>query len=192
MSPYVDGILPGAPLVVVQAHPYPDRSRANRALARAIEGLGGLDVRPLYDLYPDFSIDVEAEQRALAAASVVVWQHPLYWYTAPALLKLWFEKVLTVGWAYGPGGSALRGKRCLWVVTTGGDELDYTHGGVHQHPFDEFSSVVRQTAQFCGMIWLAPLVVHRAPELDDATLETFGERYREYLTALHADATRLP
>ena len=146
-----------------------------------------MDVRPLYDLYPDFSIDVEAEQRALEAAAVVVWQHPLYWYTAPALLKLWFEKVLTAGWAYGPGGVALRGKRCLWVVTTGGDELDYSTAGVHQHRFEAFVAVVRQTAQFCGLVWLDPLVVHGAPKLDAGALGAFGERYRTYLTALGAE-----
>jgi glutathione-regulated potassium-efflux system ancillary protein KefF len=174
----------GAPIVVVQAHPYPDRSRANRALSEAIEGVPGLDVRSLYDLYPDFSIDVAAEQRAVEAASVVVWQHPLYWYTAPALLKLWFEKVLTAGWAYGPDGVALRGKRCLWAVTTGGAEFDYTAAGVHQHVFDVFAAVVRQTAQFCGMTWLEPLVVHGAPALDEAELRICGQRYRAYLTAL--------
>jgi glutathione-regulated potassium-efflux system ancillary protein KefF len=178
--------MPG-PIVVVQAHPYPDHSRANRALGQAIAGMAGVAVRELYRLYPDFSIDVEAEQRALEAASVVVWQHPLYWYTTPALLKLWFEKVLTVGWAFGPGGDVLRGKRCLWVVTTGGDELDYTPAGVHQHVFDTFASVVRQTAQFCGMIWLEPLVVQGAPRLDDAALDGFGARYRAYLAALHAE-----
>ena len=176
-----------APIVVVQAHPYPHHSRANRALGQALEGLAGVEVRSLYALYPDFWIDVEAEQQALDAASVVVWQHPLYWYTSPALLKLWFEKVLTAGWAYGPGGVALRGKRCLWVVTTGGDELDYSPAGVHQHAFDTFAAVVRQTAQFCGMIWLDPLVVHGAPGLEPAALEEYGARYRAYLTALRAE-----
>ena len=175
-----------APIVVIRAHPYPQHSRANRALAEAIVGLSGVEVRELYALYPDFAIDVEAEQQALAGASVVVWQHPLYWYTAPALLKLWFEKVLAAGWAYGPGGDALRGKPCLWVVTTGGDVFDYTPSGVHQHVFDTFAAVVRQTAQFCGMLWLEPLVVHGAPQLDAAALAAYGARYRARLAALRA------
>jgi len=181
----------GAPIVVIQAHPYPDHSRANRALGEAIAGLDGVTVRPLYDLYPDFAIDVDSEQRALEPASVVVWQHPMYWYTTPALLKLWFEKVLTAGWAFGPGGVALRGKRCLWVVTTGGEDLDYTPDGVHQHFFDVFAAVVRQTAQFCGMIWLEPLVVHGAPARAPEELQAFGARYRAYLMALRDEEARL-
>ena len=174
-------------IVVVQAHPYPDHSHANRALARAIEGLEGVQVRSLYDLYPDFSINVMAEQSALAAASVVVWQHPLYWYTTPALMKLWFEKVLTPGWAYGPGGEALRGKRCLWVVTTGGDERDYSPWGLHLETFDAFIPVVRQTARFCGMRWLDPLVVHDAHGIDAARLDAFGAQYRARLAVLVAE-----
>jgi glutathione-regulated potassium-efflux system ancillary protein KefF len=110
---------PRASVVVIAAHPYPDRSRVNRVLTAAVADLPGVDVRSLYDLYPDFSIDVEAEQEALAASAAVVWQHPLYWYSVPALLKLWFERVLTAGWAYGPDGNAVRGKRCLRVVSTG-------------------------------------------------------------------------
>jgi glutathione-regulated potassium-efflux system ancillary protein KefF len=176
----------GTAVVVVQAHPYPDRSHANRALAAAIEGLAGIAVRSLYDLYPDFAIDVEAEQRALAPAAVVVWQHPLYWYTTPALLKLWFEKVLTAGWAYGPGGVALRGKGCLWVVTTGGEADDYVPDGIHQHIFEAFMPVVRQTALFCGMSWLEPMVVHGAHRLTAAELAEIGARYRACLAALVA------
>lgn len=171
-------------ILVLQAHPYPDRSRANRVLGRSIEGLPGVAIRSLYDLYPDFAIDVEEEQRALSGCSVVVWQHPLYWYAAPALLKLWFEKVLTLGWAYGKGGRALAGKRCLWVTTTGAGADAYAPEGAHQHPFEAFVPVMRQTAQFCGMIWLDPIIVHHAHHLTPEELDEHGARYRSRLQAL--------
>ena len=174
-------------ILVILAHPYPDRSTANRALAQGLDGLAGVEVRSLYDLYPDFAIDAAAERQALAAASVVVWQHPIYWYSPPALLKLWFEKVLTSGWAWGPGGNALRGKRCLWVVTTGGDGGDYLPAGMHGYPFDAFVPAVRQTAEFCGMEWVEPVIVHDARRLDAAALEAWGARYRSRLAALAAE-----
>src|SRR5688572_32930914 len=106
-------------ILLVHAHPYPGRSRAGSVLLEAVRDLPGLELHMLYDRYPDFAIDVEAEQEALGRARVVVWQHPLYWYSVPPLLKLWFDKVLTLGWAYGPGGTALHGKTVQWVVTTG-------------------------------------------------------------------------
>ena len=177
-------------VLVIQAHPYPDRSRANRALGRAIEGLAGVEVRSLYDLYPDFSIDVGSEQKALLRASTVVWQHPIYWYTSPALLKLWFEKVLLVGWAYGKGGTALHGKQCLWVATTGADSEGYSPSGEHRFSFEAFVPVIQQTAQFCGMKWLEPIVVQGAHRIPLEELEGFARGYRARLEALAREETK--
>jgi len=171
-------------VVVVFAHPYPDRSVANRTLLEGLDGLDGVEVRSLYDRYPDFAIDAHAERDALEVASTIVWQHPIHWYNVPALLKLWFERVLVHGWAWGPGGDALRGKRCLWAITTGGDERDYSPAGMHAHPFEAFAPVVRQTAEFCGMTWLDPFVVWGARQLDAETLREHARRYRARLAAL--------
>jgi glutathione-regulated potassium-efflux system ancillary protein KefF len=174
-------------VVVIVAHPYPDKSRANRVLRRAIEGLAGVEVRSLYDLYPDYTIDVPAEQEALVRASTVVWQHPIYWYTAPSLLKLWFEKVLLVGWAYGKGGTALHGKACLWVTSTGADAQGYGPEGAHRFAFEAFVPVVQQTAQFCGMTWLDPIIVHGAHRVAIEELDAAGARYRTRLEELVAE-----
>jgi glutathione-regulated potassium-efflux system ancillary protein KefF len=157
-------------ICVIHAHPYPSRSRSNRALADALRGLDDVELRPLYDLYPDFDIDVEAEQRALLPAGLVVWMHPVYWYSVPALLKHWFDKVLAYGWAYGEGGIALHGKHCLWVPTTGGDERAYAPAGLHSWPFANFAPVIEQTARYCGMKWELPYVVHGADGIGDAEL----------------------
>jgi glutathione-regulated potassium-efflux system ancillary protein KefF len=157
-------------ICVIHAHPYLSRSRTNRALAAALRGAPGIELRALYDLYPDFDIDVAAEQRALQAASLIVWMHPIYWYSTPSLLQQWFEKVLAIGWAYGEGGTALRGKHCLWVPTTGGEVGDYTVSGLHAHAFTDFSAPIEQTARFCEMHWETPYVVHAANTLDEAGL----------------------
>ncbi len=78
-------------IALIYAHPHPARSRANRALLDAARCAAGVTVRSLYDAYPDFGIDVAAERRLLDGAGLVVWQHPIMWYAAPALLKLWFD-----------------------------------------------------------------------------------------------------
>jgi glutathione-regulated potassium-efflux system ancillary protein KefF len=171
-------------VVLVFAHPYPDRSRANRRLLAAVEDLKGVDVRSLYDRYPGFDIDVASEQAALERASAVIWQHPTYWYTAPGLLKHWFDKVLLRGWAYGEGGTALRGKRCLWVVTTGGDDAAYAQTGMHRRAFEAYVPVVEQTAVFCGMHWEEPLIVQGVHALADDELDAAARRYRARVEAL--------
>jgi glutathione-regulated potassium-efflux system ancillary protein KefF len=176
------------PVLLVFAHPYPDRSRANRKLLRAAEGLSGVTVRSLYDLYPNFDIDVGAEQNALTGAGAVVWQHPMYWYSVPSLLKHWFDKVLVRGFAYGTGGDALWGKRCLWVVTTGGDAGAFSENGMHARPFEEFSPVVEQTARFCGMSWEEPLVLHGAHKVKEEVLEAAALDYHTRLEQLVSSA----
>ncbi|HWO08809.1 MAG TPA: NAD(P)H-dependent oxidoreductase [Polyangiaceae bacterium] len=172
-----------APLVLIFAHPYPDRSIANRKLLEAVEDVEGVRVRSLYDLYPTFDIDVPAEQAALRAAQLVVLQHPMYWYSVPSLLKHWFDKVLVRGFAYGQGGEALWGKRCQWVVTTGGDEHAFGPQGMHGRPFAEFVPVVEQTARFCGMLWEDPFVVYGAHRSGEAELARAASAYRDRLAA---------
>lgn len=147
-------------------------------------------VRSLYDLYPTFDIDVSSEQAALQKAQVIVLQHPMYWYSVPSLLKHWFDKVLARGFAYGQGGKALWGKRCFWVVTTGGDEQAFGSHGMHGRPFREFMPVVEQTALFCGMSWEEPLVVYGAHRLPAHDLELAARDYRDRLASLVARVER--
>lgn len=52
----------------------------------------------------------------------------MQWYSVPPLLKLWMDKVLAHGWAYGHNGIALRGKSLMWAVTTGGGESHFDIG----------------------------------------------------------------
>jgi glutathione-regulated potassium-efflux system ancillary protein KefF len=176
-------------LLVVFAHPYPERSRANLALLEGVRGMRDLELRSLYDLYPDFDIDVSAEQEALTRAQVVVWQHPIYWYAPPGLLKHWFDKVLLRGWAYGEGGNALRGKRCLWVTTTGGEPAAYGPGGMHRLPFPDFVPPIEQTARFCQMSWEEPLILHGSHKQSDDALRDVARQYRERLERLRSEIT---
>ena len=165
-------------ILVLYAHPYPQHSRACKAMRNAVSDLPNLEMRSLYDLYPDFDIDVAAEQAALARAGLVVWLHPVYWYSTPSMLKHWFDVVLARGWAYGKDGNALRGKQCLWVVSTGGDAESYSGTGMHEQPFERFVPPIEQTARFCGMEWQAPIVLHGAHEVSDAEIATAAEHFR--------------
>ncbi len=98
-------------ILIIYAHPYPHHSHANKRMLEQARTLEGVEIRSLYQLYPDFNIDIAAEQEALSRADLIVWQHPMQWYSIPPLLKLWIDKVFSHGWAYGHGGKALHGKR---------------------------------------------------------------------------------
>jgi glutathione-regulated potassium-efflux system ancillary protein KefF len=160
-------------ILVIHAHPYPRTSRATAALLEAIRDLPGLEVRSIYDLYPDFDIDVAAEQAALERADVVALMHPLYWYAVPAMLKHWIDTVLVEDWAHVERDSAkLKGKGCQWIVTTG-DEESYGPGAP--------SPVLEQIARACGMKWLEPFIVGSADRLSTEDLREKGAALRAAL-----------
>ena len=168
-------------IVIIHAHPFSQRSVAGRALLDAVRDLPGVQVRSLYDLYPDFSIDVRAEREALAGARLIVWQHPLLWYSVPALLKLWFDVVLVRGWAFGEGAAALANKDCLWVATTGAEAEAYTGTGVHGITLEALGLPIERIARMCGMRWLPPMIVHAAHRAGAEALAAHGRAYRERL-----------
>ena len=111
--------------------------------ARNAEGVTFVD---LYAEYPRFDIDVDQEQRRLEAADVVIFQHPLYWYSTPSILKEWQDLVLEHGFAYGPNGKALEGKLLFCAVTAGGSQDAYCAGGYNNFTLRELLRPVEQTA----------------------------------------------
>src|SRR6478672_11825359 len=94
-----------ADILVITAHPQMEHSRVNRRLMHSASRVSGIGanhtvlVRDLYALYPDYLIDIAEEQALLAQAKLVVWQHPIHWYSMPPLMKLWLDDVLAFGWA---------------------------------------------------------------------------------------------
>ena len=171
-------------ILLVYAHPYPSRSRACAALLSALEDVPGIEMRTLYQLYPDFDVDADAEQAALLRADAVVWMHPMYWYSAPALMQQWFEKVMVHGFAYGEGGSRVKDKPVLWVTTTGGDEGAFSPQGRHHHDFAAFIPAMEQTARYCGLAWQEPFMLHGAHEVSDGRLVEAGAALRARIEAL--------
>ena len=169
-------------ILVITAHPDLAQSHVTRALLDAARPLA--EVRDLYALYPDYSIDTPAERAALAAAKLVVWLHPIHWYSMPALLKLWVDEVLGFGWAYGPGGRALRGKDLWLACSTGGPGESYRPGGYNRYFFDAFLPPYDQTAALVGMRFLPPLVLHSAHRASreevDAHALVFANRLATY------------
>jgi len=171
-------------VLVLAAHPNWRESRVNRQLLDAARNVAGVQVRDLYALYADYDIDVAAEQAAVQPASLIVLLQPIQWYSMPALLKLWLDEVLTYGWAYGQGGTALQGKDLWLAATTGGPESSYHPQSYNRYFFDAFLPPYEQTAALCGMRFLPPLVLHAAHRASEEAVAEhvgiFSERLRSY------------
>ena len=171
-------------IYVIAAHPAWRESHVNRPMMQAAAALPRVAVQDLYSSYPDYAINVAAEQAALARAQLVVLLHPIQWYSMPALQKLWLDDVLIYGWAYGDGGSALQGKDLWLVASTGGDEASYHPQGYNRYFFEAFLPPYEQTAALCGMRFLPPLILHGPPSAREEAVawhvDTFRQRLQSY------------
>lgn len=172
-----------ADIVVIVAHPSLEQSRANARLIQAARQVAKVQVRDLYALYPDYLIDVAAEQAALSAATLVVWQHPIHWYSTTPLMKLYLDEVLAFNWAYGPSGNALRGKDIWLVATMGGPEDSYHPASYNRYFFDAFLPPYEQTAALCGMRFLQPMLLHGAHQASETALTEHAAVYAQRLSS---------
>ncbi len=159
------------------------RSRISRRIADALAGLPGVQVQDLYQLYPDFYIDVRRERELLKAAPLVVFVFELGWYAMPALLKEWFDGVFKPAWAAGKPGR-LAGKRAFAAVACAGGALDYQAGGLHGRPLGDYLAPLAQSARTCGMEWLAPHVFYEADVADDSAAGRHADELHALLARL--------
>lgn len=142
--------------------------------------------------------DVRAEQDKLAAAELLVLQFPLWWYGPPAVLKGWFDRVLTAGFAlgdadpatglpqrYGEGG--LVGRRALLVVTAGEDPRSIGPRGISGDLESLLFPLTHGTLWYVGVEVLSLHVVHDADGLDAGGVQAEVDRLRRRLDGLASE-----
>ena len=179
-------------ILILFAHPGYHRSHANKTLLQALRKVEGIHVHDLYQRYPNMFIDVAHEQQLLLEHDIIIFQHPLYWYSSPAIIKEWMDQVLEYGFAFGPEGHALKDKQLLSAITTGGSQESYTSQGHNRRAVIEYLLPFRQTAWLCGMRYLPPFVLYSYHTIQDARLlRDTAQEYRRLLIALR-DETLSP
>lgn len=175
-------------ILVLFAHPALEKSWVNRRLIQAIQGLDSITIHDLYQQYPNFNINVKYEQDLLLAHEIIVFQHPFYWYSSPAILKEWQDLVLEHEFAYGHSGTALQGKKFLSAITTGGSEQAYCRQGYNHFTVRELLAPFEQTARLCGMEYLPPFVIQGTHQLREShQIARHAEQYRTALLAMRDD-----
>jgi glutathione-regulated potassium-efflux system ancillary protein KefG len=174
-------------ILILFAHPAFEKSRAHKVLLKHLDKLEGITISDLYEQYPEFDIDVHREQEQLLLHDIIVWQHPLYWYSGPAMLKQWMDLVLEHGWSYGKEGHALDGKRIFNAFTSGGGKNAYAASGMQGCTITEVLRPFQKTAELCRMIYLPPFWVPGTHKMDLSQMNEYGIQYRQLLIALRDD-----
>ncbi|MBS1563638.1 MAG: NAD(P)H-dependent oxidoreductase [Bacteroidetes bacterium] len=174
--------------VLIQfAHPFLSKSVIQKTLLKHAHGVQGVTVNDLYESYPDLYIDVEKEQNLLLAHDIIIFQHPFYWYSSPAIIKQWQDLVLEYDWAYGHNGNMLRDKKMFNAISCGGGKKTYGPGGYNHYAVNDFLLPFKQTAQLCKMEYMPPFVVHSSFRITDEAVRNAGRQYAAILEALVND-----
>jgi glutathione-regulated potassium-efflux system ancillary protein KefG len=184
-------MVPKKKIAILFFHPLSHKSRVNKVLIDSVRDLDGVTVRDMYDLYPDFHIDVKDEQQILLDHDIIIWQHPFYWYSSPSLLKEWIDLVLEHGFAYGRTGTALLGKQVLTAISTGGRHEAYIPDGNHRFAIRQLLAPFEQTVHLCHMEYLPPFVLHGTHLLDKEDIAKAGSSYRKLILLLRDGETNL-
>jgi NAD(P)H dehydrogenase (quinone) len=147
------------------------------------------------------SADIVAEQEKLLWADTVIFQFPLWWFSMPAIMKGWIDRVYAYGFAYGVGEHSdrhwgdrygegtLAGKRAMLVVTTGGWEEHYAPRGINGPINDILFPIQHGMLFYPGFAVLPPLVFYRTEKTDE---QRFAQQCRELGQRLDTLASTAP
>ncbi|MFD8009257.1 NAD(P)H-dependent oxidoreductase [Streptomyces sp. NPDC058955] len=142
--------------------------------------------------------DVLAEQEKLLWADTIVFQFPLWWYTMPAILKGWVDRVFTYRFAYGVGEHSetkygerfgegtLAGRRALLSVTVGGPESHYAARGINGPIDDLLFPLQHGILYYPGIESLPPFVVYGSDRMTPEAYEAAATAWRERLLTLES------
>lgn len=169
--------------LVIVSHPYFARSAAIKALQQTAESLPDVTVRNLEALYGDdtSAFDIAAEQQASDAAERIVFLFPIHWFNLTPMLKAYLNEVWTFGWAFGPNGTALKGKALQVVVTAGASAHTYSDAGIIESNMDDVLTPLKASALYVGMRYLPPLAFYQALGADEKTVDSFALQLKDLL-----------
>lgn len=132
--------------------------------------------------------DIDAELKKLIRADLLIFSFPLFWFSVPAILKGWIDRVLISGLCYGGkrfydrGG--LRGKRVLAAFTLGGARHMFGPDAVHGEIEVMLRPLLRGTFYYVGCTVLPPFIAWHVPYVKDEVRSAYLASYRQYLGRL--------
>ncbi len=173
-------------ITIILAHPNINESRANKELIDTVKELDNVAV---YSLYEDFSelFDADIWTQIMLDSSALIFQFPLYWMSAPYLLKKWQEEVFT----HLSKTPVVVGKPMMVVTTVGNNANDYRSGGRNRFTVDELLRPYQVCAITSGMKWQSPIVVYEMDaEQTGKNLTEGAIQYKERIEKL-INATQL-
>lgn len=132
--------------------------------------------------------DIRGELDRVLWADLLILSFPMYWFSVPAILKGWIDRVLLSGPTYGGkrfydrGG--LAGKKGLLAFTLGGRPHMFGPGAIHGELDVMLRPLLRGTLYYVGMTVLPPFAAYHVPYITLEARAQILDEYRAYLRRL--------
>ncbi len=138
-----------------------------------------------------FAPDVAAEIAKLKWADLMIWQFPLWWFSVPAMLKGWVDRVFAMGSVYGYGhmyeDGMLRGKRALLSVTTGAGVDAYKPDGSNGDINAVLRPIQRGMLEFVGFEVLRPQIYYSASKVGQEQRQIWLQEWAARLAGIEQE-----
>lgn len=161
-------------ILLLSAHPDIKNSKACAAMLKAAQELSNVKVKDLYQI----PLEVENYLEDVKNADVLVFQFPLWWGSAPSMLKSWLDSFM-LGFMENPG---TKGKQLLVATTAGVGAEEYRAGGAEQFTLDEILRPFQVTAIYTGMTYLRPFAIYGT--MAENAEENISNGVKEYKSLL--------
>ncbi len=137
--------------LIIVTHPDLKNSKINRSWLREFNKYpNDFIIHSLYNKYPNLNFDITAEQELLLKHQEIIFQFPLHWFSTPFALKQYIDQVLTYGWAFGPNGDKIKGKKISFAISTGGKKDSYE--SINAISVSNLLNDFKLSFQYCGCL----------------------------------------
>ena len=163
--------------LIIVAHPQIENSTTQQFFKEGLAGFIDFTWHPIANEY-----QIDEEQELLQQADRIIFQFPLYWYSAPALLKQWIDDVFSVNQL------DLTNKELGLVVSTGSPAKDFQAGGLEHFTMSEVLRPFEMLANKMKLRYLVPITVFQFAYLNKLEQQHLLIQYQQYVTLTNFDS----
>ena len=167
-------------ILLLSCHPDIAKSTANKTLLNAVKDIEGVTVMDIYK--EEFT--AENYRKAFDEADILLFQFPLYWGSAPYMLKKWSDEIFFQL----IDNQAGVGKKIMVAVTAGAAKKEFGPNGYNLYPIETLVSPYHLQANFSGMGWIPPFAIYdmenENEELKLKNAEEGAKEYRKLINSL--------
>ncbi len=139
-----------------------------------------------------FSDEIQGEIDRLFEADFLILQFPMWWFSMPAIMKGWIDRVFAFGVTYDFGQTwdkgILKGRRAMLSFTTGAPEGVFATDGRSGDLERVLWPIHGGVLALCGYEVLPPFIGYAVPWIGDEGRQATLERYRQRLIGIENDS----